>query len=207
MDRAGSQPGRGSVAAGEAPPRYPAGLRGQLDLRLRRRHDRIADRRHRLGRDPRHQGADLVARFERRPLLQQPSPLGRRGLLLHDGRPPVGQVLHGRLARRALVDLGHRRGAVPDRDRHRLHRLPLAAELRFAMDRQRGQGRAQLGRHRQLLQRHRLRPDVHLPRHPAARRRGGARGMARAARPQARGRAAVPGQAAAAGAGADEGRQ
>ena len=53
------------------------------------------------GRDPRPQGAGLVARLQRRAVLQQHPPLGGRGLLLRDGRPPLGQVLHGRLARRA----------------------------------------------------------------------------------------------------------
>ena len=92
------------------------------------------------------------------------------------------------------ADLGHRRGPVPGRDRNRLHRLPLAAELRLAVDRERGQGRAQLGRDRRLLQRHRLRPDVHVPRHPAAGRRRRAGGMARPARAPPRGRPAVSGQ-------------
>ena len=64
--------------------------------------------------------------------------------------------------------LGDRCGRLPGRDRRRLHRLPLPAELRLAVDRQRGQGRAQLGRDRRLLQRRQLRPDVHVPRDPAA---------------------------------------
>ena len=92
--------------------------------------------------------------------------------------------------------LGHRRDRVPGRDRRRLHRLPLPAELRLAVDRQRGQGRAQLGRDRRLLQRRQLRPDVHVPRHPAAGRRGGAGGLARAAGAPPRSSAALPGEAA-----------
>ena len=87
--------------------------------------------------------------------------------------------------------LGHRGGHLPGRDRRRLHRLSLAAELRLAVDRERGQGRAELGRNRRLLQRHRLRPDVHLPRHPAAGRRRGAGRLARPAGPPSRGRAPV----------------
>ena len=46
---------------------------------------------------------------ERRALLQQHPPVGGGAVLLRDGRPPLGQVLHGRLARRARADLGHRR--------------------------------------------------------------------------------------------------
>ena len=69
------------------------------------------------------------------------------------GHPPVGQVLDGGLARPARADLDHRRVSLPRLDRHRVHRLPGADQLRLAVDRLRGQGRAELGRHRRLVQR------------------------------------------------------
>ena len=84
--------------------------------------------------------------------------------------------------------------AFPGLDRHRVHRLPLPAELRLAVDRQRREGRSQLGWDRRLLQRHRLRPDVHLARDPAAGRRGGDRRGSRAPGPQARRGAALRGE-------------
>ena len=48
VDRAGPRAGGGRSAAGEAAPRPPAGLRRLVDLRVRRRHDRGADRGRRL---------------------------------------------------------------------------------------------------------------------------------------------------------------
>ena len=199
MDDLGARARGRRAAAGEAPPRPPALLRVLLDLRLRRRHDRGAGRRRRLRDDPRPEGAGMVARHQHRALLQRHPPLGGRAVLLRDGRPPLGQVLHGRLARRPGPHLGDRRDHLPGRDRRRLHRLPLPAELRLAVDRQRGQGRAQLGRDRRLLQRRRLRPDVHLPRHPAAAGRGRAGRLARAAGAPPRGGAALPGEGGQAG--------
>ena len=97
----GCASGRSARCRREAAPRPPAGLRGLVDLRLRRRHDRGAGRGRRLGRDPRPQGTGVVARLRRRALLQQHPSVGRGALLLRHGHPPVGQVLHGRLARRA----------------------------------------------------------------------------------------------------------
>ena len=58
-------------------------------------------------------------------------------------------------------DLGHGGDRLPGLDRSRVHRLSLAAELRLPMDRHPGQGRPELGRHRRVLQRLGLRPDVH----------------------------------------------
>ena len=46
-------------------------------------------------------GPAVVARIERRALRQQPALLVGADLLLRDGRPPVGQVLDGRLAGQA----------------------------------------------------------------------------------------------------------
>ena len=62
--------------------------------------------------------------------------------------PPLGQVLHGRLARPAPGHLDHRCRLLRRLDRRRLHRLPLPAELRLAVDQHPGQGRDQLDRRR-----------------------------------------------------------
>ncbi len=194
MDDLGARARGQLAAAGEAPARPPALLRLLLDLRLRRRHDRGADRRRRLGDGPRPRRARLVAHRQPRALLQQHPPLGGGAFLLRDGRPPLGQVLHGGLARRPRAHLGDRRDHLPGRDRRGLHRLPLTAELRLAVDRQRGQGRAQLGRGRRLLQRRRLRPDVHIPRDPAAAGGGRAGRLARPAGTPPRCRPALPGE-------------
>ena len=60
------------------------------------------------GCDPRAEGARLVALHGRRALLQQHPPVGGRAVLLRDGRAPVGQVLDGRLARRARARVDDR---------------------------------------------------------------------------------------------------
>ena len=128
---------------------------------------------------------------ERRALLQQHPPVVGGAVLLRDGRAPVGQVLDGRLARRARPRVGDGRDHVPGGRAGGPHRLRLPAELRRAVDLHAGQGRAQRGRGRGLLQRHQLRPDVQLA-HPAAADRGrGARERPRAARAPPRRRAAV----------------
>ena len=56
-------------------------------------------------------------------------------------------------------------------DRHGVHRLPVAVELRLPVDQRRGQGRPQLGRHRRLVQRAEPRPDAAVARRAAAARR------------------------------------
>ena len=71
-------------------------------------------------------------------------------------------VPDGRVAGEPGPDLVHRR--VCDLDRGRVHRLPLADELRRAVDRRGGQGRHQLDRDRRVLQRARPRPDDALAR-------------------------------------------
>ena len=53
------------------------------------------------GTDPGPAGSAVVPRVDGRALRQQPAPVERRAVLLHHGHPPVGQVLHGRLARAA----------------------------------------------------------------------------------------------------------
>ena len=50
----------------------------------------------------------LVADQQRRPLLQQPSPVERRDVHGVHGDPPVGQILDGRMARQEGPDLDHR---------------------------------------------------------------------------------------------------
>ncbi len=52
----------------------------------------------------------MVARHRHRAFLQRHPPLGSRAVLLRDGRPPLGEVLHGRLARWPRPHLGDRRG-------------------------------------------------------------------------------------------------
>src|SRR2546423_1364318 len=74
--------------------------------------------------------------------------------------PLVGQVLDGGLARPPDPGLGHRRGRLPGLGRGVLHRLPVPAELRLAVDRHQRQGRVQRGRDRGVLQPDELRPDA-----------------------------------------------
>ena len=147
---------------------------------------------HRLGLDPRLEGAGLVALHRHRALLQQHPPVVGGAVLLLHGHPPVGQVLDGGVAGRPRAGLDDRRGRVPGRGPVCADRLRLAAELRRAVDLDAGQGRAERGRGRRVLQRHELRPDVQLPRPPAAARGRRDRGRPRPARAQARDRAAVP---------------
>ena len=158
---------RSGAATGEAPPRPPARLCVLLDLRLRRRTIAalvvviasgviLGLRGRNGGTSPRSAGSSTASTSG--PLSSSSSRWSSTS----------GKVLHGRLARRARPHLGDRRDRLPGRDRRRLHRLPLPAELRLTVDRQLGQGRAELGRDRLLLQRRRLRPDVHVPRHPSA---------------------------------------
>src|SRR5262249_7720443 len=87
-------------------------------------------------------------------------------LLLH-GRAPLGQVLHGGVARPACSDLGHRGRLLPRLHRDGVHRVPDPAEPRLAVDRGPGEGRSQRGRDRRLLQRPQLRPDAAVARPPA----------------------------------------
>ena len=58
-----------------------------------------------------------------RPFLQQHPPLERGAVLLCDGRSPLGQVLDGRMARRARPRVGHRRDRLPGRCPVRADRL------------------------------------------------------------------------------------
>ena len=106
LDRQSPRKRRRGAAAREAAARRPADLRRLLDLRVRGGQHRLAGRDHRLRLHPRSEGARLVALHGRRALLQQHPPVGRRAVLLRDGRPPVGQVLDGRLARRPRVACG-----------------------------------------------------------------------------------------------------
>ena len=148
--------------------RPPAGLRGVLDLRIRRPHPR----RPRRG-DPTGWSWPSWARPGG---TSRPTGLFVNSLHLWSVEvfffamvdPPVGQVLHGRLARQAPGHLDHRRGVVRRLGRRRLHRLPVPAELRLPVDQHPGQGRDQLHRCRRHLQRHQLRPDAHVAHRPPA---------------------------------------
>src|SRR5207248_8954998 len=92
--------------------------------------------------------------------LQQPALLVCAALLPVHGPSPLGPVLHGRLARRPSGHLDDRRGHLRRQHPHGLHRLPVAAELRFAVHRHQRQGCDERCRCRRLLQRPQLRPDV-----------------------------------------------
>jgi len=76
----------------------------------------------------------LVARLSRRPVRELPASVEHRALLLLHGHPPVGQVLHGSLARSPPGDVGHRCPRLYGLDRHGVHRVPLPAELLFRVD-------------------------------------------------------------------------
>ena len=75
-----------------------------------------------LGRHPWPQGAGLVARLRRREVLQQHPPLGRRDLLLHHGRAPVGKFFMGAWRGGRSWTWVDRGGRLPGLDRDRLHR-------------------------------------------------------------------------------------
>jgi len=57
-------------------------------------------------------GPRVVARLEHRALRELAAPMERGDLLLRHGGAPVGQVLHGRMARWTGHDLDHRHGPV-----------------------------------------------------------------------------------------------
>ena len=128
----------------------------------------------------------LVALQPGWPLLQQHAPVERRAVHGVHGHPLVGQVLDGRLARPPDHDLDHRRGRVPGVDRRMLHRLPVAAELRLAVDLHQRQGRVQRRGRRRVLQRDELRPDAHVAHRAAPDRAHRHRRRARAAGPHPR---------------------
>ena len=66
------------------------------------------------------------------------------------------------------ADLDDRRRRVRRLDRHRVHRLPVPVQLRLPVDQHPGQGRAERGRHRRVLQRPQPRPDAAVARLAAA---------------------------------------
>ena len=129
----------------------------------------------------------LVALQPGRALFQQPARVERRAVHGAAGHPLVGQVLDGRLARPPGDDLDHRRGRVRVVGRGVLHRLPVAAELRLAVDLHQRQGRVQLRRGGRVLQRDELRPDADVAHRAAPDRAGRHRRRARAAGPGPRG--------------------
>ena len=90
-----------------------------VDLRLWRGHPVVTRRGHRHRLHPGDSRAPVVARLVNRSLHQLPAPLERGDLLLHHGHPPLGQVRHGRLARRARAHLDDRRSDVLRLDRRR----------------------------------------------------------------------------------------
>ena len=196
VDRQGPRSGRRGAAAREAAARRPADVRGLLDLRVRGRQHRLADRDHRLRLDPRAEGARRGGTTRASGTSSTASTCGRWSCSssrwsctcgASTGWPPGAE--------------GARACGSPARSRSswrslRAHRLRLPAELRRAVDLHAGQGRDELGRRRRVLQPHQLRPDVQLPRAAAADRGRGARGRPRAARAPARRRAAVRARAA-----------
>ena len=106
-------------------PGQAAGLRRVVDLRVRRADDRRV-------RSSSWSPASCSPSRDRTwwhtsrvgLLRQQPAPVERGAVLLLHGDPPVGEVLHGRLARAIGDDVGDRRGGVPRLHRHGVHRLP-----------------------------------------------------------------------------------
>ena len=85
-----------ALPAGEAPPRPPARVRLLVDLRVRRGHDRGPDSRRGLsGMILGLKGPAWWRVSGGREVLQQRPPLGRGGLLLRHGRPPVGKFFMG----------------------------------------------------------------------------------------------------------------
>ena len=169
------------ASAGQAPAGSAARLRRLVDLRLRSAHAGGV-----LG--------DLAAPVSilsfAGPAWYHTSSVGQvhqqlalleRAVVLHlHGHPPVGEVLDGRLARPSSADLDDRRGVLPGLARHRLHRLPGADQLRLAVDLVRGQGRAERGRYRRLLQCREPGTDASDPCMPAALGRRSRGGLARA---------------------------
>ena len=100
--------GRGPRPPGPVASRSPAGLRRLVDLRLRGRLPRQPRRHHRLRTGPGDRRSRVVAHERPRALRQLRPPVERRALLRHHGDPPVGQVLHGRVARQPRTHLGDR---------------------------------------------------------------------------------------------------
>ena len=174
------------AAAGQAAARPPAGLRGVLDLRVRRGLPGRARGGDRVRVRPRAWRPRLVALQPGRAFLQQPAHVERRAVHGAARHPPVGQVLDGRLARPPDDDLDHRRGRLRGLGRGVLHRLPVAAELRLPVDLRQRQGRVQLGRRRRVLQRDEPRPDADVAHRARPDRPDRDRRRARAAGPGAR---------------------
>ncbi len=180
----GPDPPRGRICLSSRPsaPRPPARLHGILDLCLRR-----ADRgqpgvghHHRLR--PRRYGTELVARVVRGAFRQLTPPVECRGVLLLHGDPSLGQVLHGSMEREPPAHLGHRGNLLSRIGGCRVHGLPVATELRFAVDLDPGQRRHQRDRGGRLLERSELRTDAHVAHRPVTNRDHPHRGPARPAR-------------------------
>ena len=143
--------GTAPAAAGQAASRPPARLRGLLDIHVRRGQPRRAGGGDRVRVRHRGRRGELVAHQPGGPFLQQPAPVERRAVHGLPGHPPVGEVLDGCLAGTAGADLDHRGGRLRGLGGGVLHRLPVAAELRLAMDLRERQGRLQPGRRRRIL--------------------------------------------------------
>ena len=176
MERQAPEDRGGGSSAPATHARPAACLRGLVDLCLRRAHPRRPRGGDPDRNRPRRHGSHVVAHLDHRSVRQLPPPVERRGLLLHHGRPPLGQVLHGRLARQAPGHLDHRRGVVRGVGGSRLYRLPVPAELRQPVDQHPSQGRDQLDRRRGHIQRDQFRADAHVAHRPAAPRGGAAGG-------------------------------
>ena len=191
LDRRAPQPAEPYRPCRPAPSRSPAGLRELLDLRLRRPHARrlvwvlIS-------------GLVLALKGA---LWWHSSSVGHFFNSTHLWSVElffVFMVIHlwGKFfmaawrGRRALTWITGARG-LPRLGRHRVHRLPVAVELRLAVDLDPGQGRPELRRDRRGVQRARHRSDAAVARHAAA--AGGRRAHRAAHHPGAppRGRPAV----------------
>ena len=109
LDQLASHQDRGTRPA-PRPSRPPAGVRRVVDLRVRCVDPGVLGGHDRLGLRAGHRRVGLVARLFAGPLRQLGRLLERGAALRVHGHPPVGQLLHGRLARRAVPDLD--RGVV-----------------------------------------------------------------------------------------------
>ena len=170
VDRADAPGRRIRFSSRPSPTRPPASLHGLLDLCLWRadcgqpglgHHHRLCPRRH---------GSRLVACLLRGALRELLAPVECRGLLLLHGDSSLGQVLHGSMAGEPPAHLGDRGHLLSRIGGRCVHRLSLAAELRFAMDLDPSQRRDQRHRGRRLLERSELRADAHVAHRPAAHR-------------------------------------
>ena len=170
-----------TLPAGQAPARPSARLRGLVDLRLRRRLAGHPGTGHRLGIPHRLGGPDWW----------HTNPVGHFFNSMHLWSVELFMAFWSSTCGGSS---GWRPGAARRRatwitgvvaflavDRRVLHRLPLPAELRLAVDLDQRQGRLQRRRGGRLLQPHELRPDAAVARGAHPHRAGGHRRRPRSA--------------------------